>query len=413
MNYQKFSLLKLNELDKEKIGENIKKLKSFLKNKKVSMQALILTGAIAFTVGKINISLKPKYKVSDLYVGVYTDYYGEEKLAVLLKKDSKVLNGSGEYEVYYEDINGLFNSNTVNVEDVELFFNCLSESDLDRVRKYNNEISIECISEFMENIESKYQILSDKKEEESNLPKVYDINSYFVGVYYNNSLNTWVCDIFSRESTYIYNQYKKLYKASTSESNLDYATLILTSKLIENVSSDDLKTINKIGGLRETDLENIKSNINNQILDKTYIPLNNYLLNNTNGSQDNNNINTSSNSNGSYLFDLNYSIYYDNQGIKKAIVYKENNPSIIITSDGIVSVADDFFSRYEIINTDRMYNLTTSGLITNQNYQDLLNYYTLLENPLNIVDLQKIAMGFSNIDLDKLIPSNKISLTLK
>ena len=85
MNYQKYILLKINQCDKEKIGENINKLKSFLKTKKVSMQALILTGAIAFTVGKVNISLKPKYKVSDLYVGVYTDYYGEEKLAVLFK----------------------------------------------------------------------------------------------------------------------------------------------------------------------------------------------------------------------------------------------------------------------------------------------------------------------------------------
>lgn len=413
MNCPKFSLLKLNELDKEKLGENLKKVKNFIKNKKVSMQALLLTGAIAFTAGKININSKPKYKISDLYIGVYTDYYGEEKLAVLLKKDSNVLNDSGELEVYYEDINGLFNSNTIKIEEVEAFFSCLSESDLDTIKKYDNELTIDCINEFMEDIESKYQLLNDRDEDESNIPKVYDINNYFIGIYYNNSLNTWVCDVFSRESTSIYSQYKKLYKASTSETNTQYATLILTTKLIENISSDDLKTVNKLGGLRETDLESIKDNINNQILSKTYIPLNNYLLSNAVSNNDSNNVTTSSKNTGSYLSDLNYSIYYDNEGMKKVIIYSEKNPSILITSDGIVKGTNEFSENYKIISTDKIYNLVTSGLITSQSYQDLLNYYSLLENPLNITDLQKIAIGFSNIDLDKLTPGTKMTLTLK
>ncbi len=413
MNYPKFSLLKLNELDKEKLGENLKKVRNFIKNKKISMQALLLTGAIAFTAGKVNINSKPKYKISDLYVGVYTDYYGEEKLAVLLKKDSNVLNDSGELEVYYEDINGLFNSNTIKIEEVEAFFSCLSESDLDRIKKYDNELTIDCINEFMEDIESKYQLLNDRDEDESNIPKVYDINNYFIGIYYNNSLNTWVCDVFSRESTSIYSQYKKLYKASTSETDSQYATLILTTKLIENISSDDLKTVNKLGGLRETDLESIKDNINNQILSKTYIPLNNYLLSNATSNNDNNNVTTSSKNTGSYLSDLNYGIYYDNEGTKKVIIYSEKNPSILITSDGIVKGTNEFSENYKIISTDKIYNLVTSGLITNQSYQDLLNYYSLLENPLNITDLQKIAIGFSNIDLDKLTPGTKMTLTLK
>ena len=60
MNYPKFSLLKLNELDKEKLGENLKKVRNFIKNKKISMQALLLTGAIAFKAGKVNINSKPK-----------------------------------------------------------------------------------------------------------------------------------------------------------------------------------------------------------------------------------------------------------------------------------------------------------------------------------------------------------------
>lgn len=262
------------------------KAKRFI-NKKVSVKFLVLAILLSLGVGRLSNyigSSNKKYNISDIYVGAYNDYYGVERLAVLTKEEIN----------QYKEINNTFTSDDIKLNNIRLLYTCLNDSDLQKIRKKGNMLSINEINKLLDSVieSSKSEKLEGNSLENSQLQEnkevevisetgLYDPKNLYLGIFVDVT-GEYKCDIFNRVSMKgqlmfaNYSQYKKLYYASTFyNERKKYVYLEVVDPLAILLNEEEKNEVTINNGLTEEQIEAIKNRANELIKAGKYNSLNN------------------------------------------------------------------------------------------------------------------------------------------